>query len=75
MNAVALSPIIAVVALFGVALWVYRDAQAHLAAGTPVTLVVGSFRLDTPQAWTIGCVILFVVFFPLYLMARKSELE
>jgi hypothetical protein len=33
---------------------------------------VGSFRLDSPQAWVIGCAVMFVIFFPLYLAARQQ---
>ena len=75
MNLIALVPVFAVLALLGIAIWVYRDAQAHVTAGAPVTLVVGAFRLDTPEAWAIGCVILFVVFVPLYLTARNRDLS
>jgi hypothetical protein len=74
MSLVPVVPLIAVVVLLGTGVWVYRDAAANAEAGTPVTLVFGTSRIDTPEAWTIGCVVLFVVFLPLYLVARNGQL-
>jgi hypothetical protein len=30
---------------------------------------VGNLRVDTPEAWFLGCVALWVIFMPLYLTA------
>jgi hypothetical protein len=39
----------------------------RLRRGDPVS--VGSIHIEMPQAWFLGCLILWVVFFPLYLTA------
>jgi hypothetical protein len=65
-------PLVAVAALVTTCTWVYRDAGANAAAGTPVYVQVGSLRIDTPQAWAISCAAFFVLFVPLYLAARDS---
>lgn len=69
---VAVIPVVAVLALCAVCTWVYRDASAHAAAGTPIYLQLGTLRIDTPQAWAISCAFVVVVFLPLYLAARNS---
>lgn len=50
--------------------WVYRDARARARAGRPVRLMAGWFQVTSADAWTAGCVILWIVFFPMYLVAR-----
>lgn len=72
MPLVAVVPLLAIAALVAVCTWVYRDARANAAAGTPVYLQIGSLRIDTPEAWAISCAVFFVVFVPLYLAARNS---
>lgn len=63
-------PVVVVLALVAIDLWVYSDARQHAASGRPVTFQAGSFHLDTPAAWSLGVLILFVVFFPLYMTSR-----
>jgi len=53
-------------------LWVYTDAKAQRDHGTPVIFALGSFKVDTPAAWFVGCLILWIVFFPLYIIGRGS---
>ena len=67
-------PLVALAALLGTCAWVYRDAEANADSGTPVVFRMGSLRIDTAEAWAVGCVVLFVVFVPLYLAARKTDL-
>lgn len=52
--------------------WVYQDAQAQSRGGTPVFFRFGTLTIDTPAAWFIACLILWIVFFPLYLTARRN---
>lgn len=61
---IALVPILILLALFSVVRWVYLDAKAHAERGTPVIFSSGTFKLDTPAAWALGYLILWVVFFP-----------
>lgn len=72
MPLVAVVPLLVVAALVAVCTWVYRDAAANAAAGTPVYLEIGTLRIDTPQAWAVSCAAFFVVFLPLYLAARNG---
>jgi hypothetical protein len=46
--------------------------QALLRAegGNPVIFRSGSLKVDTPAAWALGCLILWIFFFPLYLANR-----
>jgi hypothetical protein len=49
--------------------WVYVDARAHRDADDPVQVSLGRLRLETPEAWFLGVLVLWVVFLPLYLTA------
>jgi hypothetical protein len=50
-------------------LWVYSDARKLHQYGRPPSVSIGSLRIETPQAWFLGCLLLWVVFVPLYLTA------
>lgn len=73
MTLIAAIPLLVLAALLAACTWVYSDARALEGAGTPVVLEIGSFRVDTPQAWAAGCLVLAVVFIPLYLSARTTS--
>lgn len=66
---IALVPILALLVVLAIDVWVYVDARERLRQGNPVSVSLGSFRLETPETWFLGCLILWVVFFPLYLTA------
>lgn len=51
--------------------WVYADARGRDRDGAPVVVALGSVEITTPVAWLLGCVVLWIVFFPLYLVARR----
>jgi hypothetical protein len=50
--------------------WVYFDASAQEQQGTPVVFSLGAFVVDTPGMWLVCCLLLFVIFVPLYLAGR-----
>lgn len=52
--------------------WVFRDAASRAEQGRPVVAVLGPWELATPPAWMLACLLLWVVFFPLYLRARAE---
>ena len=54
-------------------LWVYRDAKKRQQHGRGPSLSIGSFRVETPEAWFLGCLLLWVVFIPLYLTATDRN--
>jgi hypothetical protein len=51
--------------------WVYVDAARQRDAGEPVVLVIGGRRIETPEAWLVACLILWIIAFPLYLTGRR----
>lgn len=66
----ALVPILILLLLGAIDLWVYVDAEAHSKRGTPVVFSTGFFTVDTSAAWFFGCLLLSIVFIPLYLTIR-----
>jgi hypothetical protein len=52
--------------------WVYRDATALEDRGIPIVVSLGSFRVDTPVVWFLGCLLLWILFFPLYVTTRTQ---
>jgi hypothetical protein len=66
----AFAPILLLLIVLATDVWVYLDAKALSNRGTSVYVALGSLRVDTPAAWFVGCVLLWIVFFPLYLSAR-----
>ena len=55
------------------ALWVLRDARARAKVGHPVGIYFRNLQLDTPEAWAISCLLLWIFAFPLYLRARSES--
>jgi hypothetical protein len=71
-SAAALVPLVVLLALVTIDLWIYSDARARREEGRPVVAAIGSFTIDTPEAWIAGCLLLSIVFIPLYFMARED---
>ena len=67
---IALFPILVLLVVVAIDLWVYADARAHSERGTPVVFSTDFLTVDTPVAWFFGCLLLSVVFLPLYLALR-----
>jgi hypothetical protein len=72
LSVTALVPILVLLALLATDLWVYADAKARSERGTPVVFSVGSLKLDTPASWFAGCLLLWILFFPLYITSRNQ---
>jgi hypothetical protein len=53
--------------------WVYVDAQRRIDARRPVVASIGTLVLETPAAWFFACLVLWVLFFPMYLVARSNS--
>jgi hypothetical protein len=66
----AVAPVGVLFILLIIGRWVYVDAKAHAERGAPVVFSSGTFTVDTPVAWAVGCVLLWVVFLPLYARSR-----
>ncbi|NUP50144.1 MAG: hypothetical protein HOW97_22960 [Catenulispora sp.] len=72
MSAVTLVPIFLVVVVVVSALWVYQDASAHEERGAPVYFSAGTIEISSPTVWSVGCLVLWVVFLPLYVTCRRA---
>ena len=68
----ALVPLVVLLAILAIDIWVYADARRCSAQGSPVVARIGVFVIETPETWFLGCLVLFVVFFPLYLVNRTG---
>jgi hypothetical protein len=64
-------PLLLVFLVLSIDSWVYMDARTQADRGTPVVFSYGQFKVDTPMGWFLGCLILWIVFFPLYLAGRS----
>jgi hypothetical protein len=65
--ALALLPLVVLLAILAIDLWVYDDAKKRRDSRRPVVAAIGPLRIDTPGAWLAGCLVLSIVFIPLYL--------
>ena len=61
-----------VLVVAAVALWVLTDARRWAQAGTPVVFRLGALSISTPEAWAVGCLVLFIFFVPIYAVARRD---
>jgi hypothetical protein len=71
----ALVPILVLLVFLGTDFWVHVDAKAHYERGTPVIFSTGFLEVDTPVAWFFGCLLLWIVFFPLYIARRDQSVS
>jgi hypothetical protein len=53
-------------------LWIYSDAQRQAALGRPVVFRAGNLVVATPVAWAVACLLVWVVFLPLYVASRRT---
>ena len=60
------------VVVVSTAIWVSRDSRALEAQGMPVVVSLGGRRIGSPVLWTVGCLLLWVVFIPVDLAARRT---
>jgi hypothetical protein len=66
----ALGPVLVLLVILAIDMWVYADAKQRADQGAPVVVRIGAFVLETPQTWFVGCLILWIIFFPLYMVSR-----
>lgn len=71
MSQAALVPLVDLAAGIAIDAWVYVDARRHAERGMAVTFRSGSLVVDTPAMWLLGCLVLWILFLPLYLTARS----
>jgi hypothetical protein len=68
----ALGPVLVLLVILAIDMWVYADAKKRADQGAPVVVRIGGFVLETPQTWFVGCLILWIIFFPLYMVSRAG---
>ena len=64
-------PFLPLLIVVSTAIWVYTDERRRTAQGSPVTLRIGALTIDTAPKWLAVCVIVWIVFFPMYLIGRS----
>jgi hypothetical protein len=68
-----LGPLALLVLVVILDVWVYVDAHHRSEARRPVVASIGTVVLETPAAWLLACLVLWVLFFPMYLVARSNS--
>ena len=68
----SLGPLLLVLVVAATDVWVFIDAKRCSQAGSPVYLRIGPLSLETPLAWLLACVLLWIFFFPMYLVSRSG---
>ena len=68
----ALGPLLPLLLIVATDLWVYLDDRSQGQRGTPVEFVLGAFRIDAPAEWMVACTLMWIIFFPLYLVGRSQ---
>ena len=66
-------PVFAVLPFLASDLWVFEDARKRALAGRPVALQAGPVRITSPMTWFLACLLLWIVFFPFYVMTRSRS--
>lgn len=73
MDPVLLIGLVPIILIVAADVWVFQDARVRANTRQEVEASVGSWRIATPETWLAGCAGLFVIFFPMYLLARKAS--
>ena len=68
-----LLPLLPLLAVLVCSLWVLRDSQSRQQAHRPVVVMVLGHAIEEPETWTVLCLVLFVIAFPMYLVARRAS--
>jgi hypothetical protein len=69
----ALAPLLLLAIVVATDLWVFVDARRCADVGTPVFFRIGTFRIETPVMWVVACFVVWIIFFPLYLVGRSQS--
>ncbi len=72
-SAGALAPLLVLLVVLASDAWVYVDATAQESRGTPIVFSSGPLILETPSAWFLASLVVWIVFFPLYLAGRRNR--
>jgi hypothetical protein len=53
--------------------WVLYDARSMIRSGHRVTASIGNWNIEEPETWALASLVLWVLFFPMYLAARRQS--
>ena len=73
MGAAVLGGLLAAVVVATASLWVLQDARSRARLGRPVVATFGGLTVDRPEVWAALCLLVVVLFLPLYLVSRRAE--
>ena len=68
-----LGGLLVVVVLGATSLWVLQDARSRVQLHRPVVATFGGLTVERPEVWAALCLLLVVLFLPLYLVARSAQ--
>ena len=68
-----LGGLLVVVVLGASSLWVLQDARSRVRHHRPVVATFGGLTVERPEVWAALCLLLVVLFLPLYLVARSAQ--
>jgi hypothetical protein len=66
-------PILVLLVVLAWDLWVFTDAKTRFERGDPIAISIGSYDVNTPAAWLVLCLFLWIIFFPLYISSRRNQ--
>jgi uncharacterized membrane protein len=62
-----------VLVVAAISLWVLADARSRTERGRPVVMAGFGLTVERPEVWAALCLVVVVVFLPLYLVARAAD--
>lgn len=68
-----LAPLVPLLVIILSSVWVLQDARRFEREGRPVVVVVAGRTLDDPPVWAALSLVLFLIVFPMYLVARRAS--
>ncbi|WP_076264134.1 hypothetical protein [Intrasporangium flavum] len=68
-----LGALVLVLAVVAASLWVLADARSRTQRGRPVVMTAFGLTVERPEVWAALCLVVVVVFLPLYLVARAAD--
>lgn len=66
-------PLVLLLVIILSSVWVLQDARRYERAGRPVVVVVVGRTLEDPPLWAALSLVLFLIVFPMYLVARRAS--
>lgn len=67
----ARAPMLVLALVLALDVWVYVDARRRESSGRPVVFHAGFLVIETPLEWLVGCLLLCILFVPLYMNTRS----